>query len=224
MLRLQLKLGLIVMEGIQESIEQFEPPFSDDLDISLDLEQNDDVPAILVRGLIERDPNAASLFHQKYGRLISHLVWRLLGADPEHDDVVHQVYVNILESIDSLRTPDSLKSWVTGVAINTVRREIYRRRFRRLFHFVPDYSKNEIAASTPEKGVAIRRFYELLEKIGVERRVVLLLNLMEGYTLNEIALMCKISVPTAKRRFQSGKKRLYELAKNEPLFTEWICE
>ena len=212
------------MEGIQESIEQFEPAFSDDLDISLDLEQNGDMPAILVQGLIEGDTKAASLFHDKYGRLISHLVWRLLGADPEHDDVVHQVYVNILESIKSLRTPGSLKAWVTGVVINTVRREIYRRRFRKLFHFVPDYSKIEIPASTPAKGVAIRRFYELLGKIGVERRMVLLLNFMEGYTLNEIASMCNISVPTAKRRFQSGKKRLYELAKNEPLFTEWIRE
>ncbi len=211
-----------MMEGMQESIEPFESGFSDDLDNSPELEQNSDMPAFLVQGLIERDPNAASMFHQKYGRLISQLVWRLLGADSEHDDVVHQVYVNILESIKSLRTPDSLKSWITGVVINTVRREIHRRRFRKLFHFVPDYSNNEVAASTPEKGVAIRRFYELLEKIGVERRIVLLLNLMEGYTLNEIASMCQISVPTAKRRFQSGKKLLYELAKNEPLFTEWI--
>jgi RNA polymerase sigma-70 factor (ECF subfamily) len=212
------------MEGIQENIEQLEPGFSDDLDIIPDLDQNVDMPAFLVQGLIDRDSDAASQFHEKYGRLISHLVWRLLGADPEHDDVVHQVYVNIMESINSLRTPDSLKSWVTGVVINTVRREIYRRRFRSLFHFVPDYSKHEVAASSPAKGVAIRRFYELLGKIGIERRLVLLLNLMEGYTLNEIASMCNISVPTAKRRFQSGKKRLYELAKNEPLFTEWIRE
>lgn len=212
------------MDGIDESVEQFEMGFSDDLDSSSELEHNHNVSALLVQGLIERDPNAASVFHEKYGRLISHLVWRLLGADSEHDDVVHQVYVNILESIGSLRDPDSLKAWVTGVAINTVRREINRRRFRKLFRFVPDYSKNEIAASSPEKGVAIRRFYELLERVGVERRIVLLLNLMEGYTLNEIAQICKISVPTAKRRFQSGKKRLYELAKSEPLFIEWLRE
>lgn len=185
---------------------------------------NEDLAEFMVQGLVERSSKAASAFHQNYGRLINRLVWRLLGADPDHDDVVNQVYVNILESIGSLRSPESLKSWVTGVVINTVRREIYKRKFRRLFSLVPDYSKNEVVASSPEKGVAIRRFYELLGRIGVERRIVLLLNLVEGYTLNEIASMCRISVPTAKRRFQSGKKRFCELAKSEPLFTEWLRE
>jgi RNA polymerase sigma factor (sigma-70 family) len=212
-----------MLEGIRDRAERFGSELSESSN-NLELEQNNETAAFMVQGLIERNSKAASLFHQNYGRLISRLVWRLLGADPEHDDVVNQVYVNILESIGSLRTPDSLKSWVTGVVINTVRREIYKRKFRRLIFLVPDYSKNEIVASSPEKGVAIRRFYELLGHIGVERRIVLLLNMMEGYTLNEIALICKISVPTAKRRFQAGKKRLYELAKSEPLFTEWVRE
>ena len=189
-----------------------------------ELEPKEDGRASLVRGLIERDPQAASRFHRQYARLISQLVWRLLGADSEHDDVVHQVYVNILGSIGSLRKPASLDSWVTGVAINTVRREIHRRKFRRLLHLVPDYQDRDLAAARPEKELALCRFYELLDRLGANERIVLLLHLMEGYSLGQIASLLHYSTPTAKRRFQAGKRRFLELAQTEPLLTQWVEE
>ena len=189
-----------------------------------DTEPREDWRASLVRGLIERDPQAAARFHKQYSRLISRLVWRLLGADAEHDDVVNQVYVNVLASISGLRKSASLDSWVTGVAINTVRREIHKRRFRRLLHLVPDYQDRQLGAARPEKEMALCRFYALLDRLGANERIVLLLHLTEGISLGEIASLCHTSGPTAKRRFQAGKRQFLELAQNEPLLTQWVEE
>jgi hypothetical protein len=72
-----------------------------------------------VDGLRRGDPATTRALHERFGRLVNRLVWRMLGADLDHDDVVHDVFVNILKSVKSLRDPSSLYAWVYGVTVNT---------------------------------------------------------------------------------------------------------
>ena len=62
----------------------------------------------IVEGILSQDPSSARALVDKYGRLINHRVWRLLGADPEHEDVVQQVFVTILKSLPKLKDPEAL--------------------------------------------------------------------------------------------------------------------
>ena len=57
---------------------------------------------------------AAVLFNE-FGEGIDRLVWRLLGADDEHNDVVNQVYVEIMSCIDRVRHAEALGAWIRSV-------------------------------------------------------------------------------------------------------------
>ena len=170
----------------------------------------------LVHGLIAREPTAASRFHRLFGRRINALVWRMLGRDVDHDDVVQQVYVNVLTSIQTLRDPELLESWVNGVTINTVRRELHRRKRSFRIKFVEEYLEHNQPSIDPEPNLILRKFYAILAKMRTDERIVFSLYALEGYSLAEIASLCRFSVPTAKRRLKSARKTFVEKTRARP--------
>lgn len=178
----------------------------------------------LVQGLRDGDAAAALAFYRRFGDLVNRLVWRLLGADPEHDDVVQQVLIQILSSIDKLKEPSSLESWVIGVTINTVRKEIRSRRYRRLLH--PAATTEEPLAQdvSPDGRLAARRFYQVLEGMRAEHRTLLGLRFVEGYTLNEIAVYCGYALATAKRKLRRAEMAFEKRARRDPILASWIEE
>ena len=88
--------------------------------------------AALVERLHEQEPAAGRELYDRCARQVNGVVWRILGADAEHDDVVQQVFANVFRSLGQLRDPERLDAWVTGVAVRTARTELRRRRVRRI--------------------------------------------------------------------------------------------
>jgi RNA polymerase sigma-70 factor (ECF subfamily) len=175
----------------------------------------------LVRGLIARQPGAAAALYDLCGERVNRLVWRLLGADPEHDDVVHQVFINVICSIHTLRDPSRLEPWVASVAVNTVRREIRRRKLRSLFEFVgepPSYA----GSSDPDAEATVRRFFSVLSQIRADDRIVFTLRYVEGETLPEIAALRGVSLATAKRYLKRAMKVFVKRAKRDVLLAPWL--
>jgi len=70
--------------------------------------------AATVAGMLAGDSHARASFYDHYRAMVNRLVWRLLGADSEHDDVVQMVFVHALTSIGKLRDPESLDTWLGG--------------------------------------------------------------------------------------------------------------
>ena len=63
---------------------------------------------------------AATAVYDRFSALVNRWVWRLLGADAEHDDIVQQVFVRILRAGPNLRDSDKLAGWVHAITVNTV--------------------------------------------------------------------------------------------------------
>ncbi len=171
----------------------------------------------LVRGLIRRETYAARQFHQRFGARIDRLVWRLLGADTEHHDLVHQVYVNILSSIRSLRKIESLSDWVNSVTFRTVRKELRNRKVRRLMVPSTDHVDAAEDNANPQKAVYIRRFYAVLAQLEVEDRMIFVLRYLEGHSLEEVAAAGQYSLSTAKRRIKRAKEEFESRVITDPI-------
>lgn len=163
---------------------------------------------------------AAGALHDRYAPVVNRLVWRLLGADPEHDDIVQQVFCKVIEHARGLRDPSRLGVWVQKTTVNTVYEELRRRAVRRLFarehtevEFHPDLTRD----------AEIRDFLvcaqKLVARLRAQDRVVFVLHCVEGYTLEEVASLCGFSLRTAKRRLSVVNTRLRKLAAELPEFS-----
>jgi RNA polymerase sigma-70 factor (ECF subfamily) len=147
--------------------------------------------AVIAAGAAGGDPGSILSLFDRFGPVINRLVWRLLGPDPEHSDVVHDVIVAVLESIGEVKNPSLLEQWICGVAVNTVRRELRRRKFFGLFHLVPNPDHDHTAPDGCGAHMALRRFYEALDGMPADDRNVFVLRFVEGFAPREIAAMCE---------------------------------
>jgi RNA polymerase sigma-70 factor (ECF subfamily) len=168
--------------------------------------------------LMRDDPSrGAPLFYDRYQREVNRLVWRLLGADPEHDDVVQQVFLTALRRVSAVRDPDRLLSWVRTVTVNAVYDEVRKRRIRRLF--LRDAAQDDVHPSLV-RDVEVRDFVlhakRVLDMMPAAERMVFLLHIVEGRGLVEIAELCRCSHATAKRRLARAHRRLDKLATRHP--------
>jgi len=179
-------------------------------------------PHAIVEGLRHRDADAAMALHDRYGDLVNRLVWRLLGADAEHDDVVNQAFLNALSAIHQLRDAEMLEPWLVSITLNTVRREIRRRRLRRLFGLRAELPEVPSEADELPGRRLSAHFYAVLERLRAGDRLIMTLHYVEDMTLAEAAAACGCSLATAKRRLSHAKRAFERRARVDPVLADWI--
>jgi RNA polymerase sigma-70 factor, ECF subfamily len=168
--------------------------------------------------LMREDPSrGAPLFYDRFQGEVNRLVWRLLGADPEHDDVVQQIFLIALRRIADVRDPTKLLAWVRSIAVNAVYDEIRKRRVRRLF--LRDAAQFEVHPSLVhdvEVRDFLRRARRVLDMMPAAERIVFLLHVLDGKALQEIAELSGFSLATAKRRLARAYRRFERIVARDP--------
>ncbi|MCK9459873.1 MAG: sigma-70 family RNA polymerase sigma factor [Proteobacteria bacterium] len=178
----------------------------------------------IVEGLRKNDPAAAAALYDRFADKVNGKVWRLLGADADHDDVVHQVFLHILTGIHKLKNSSSLEEWINGIAVNTVRREIRSRKYRRIL--VPMATPPEVVAPTgePDANLFAVRFFAALRELRADDYVIFVLRFVEGSSLGEVAAAGGYSLSTAKRRLGRARKEFLKRAAKDPVLKSFIEE
>ncbi len=168
------------------------------------------------------DPRTGAALFDRCEAQVNRLVWRVLGADEAHDDVVQQVFVALLAGIKRLREPAALEGWVVVVTINTVRSEIRRRRIRRLWlHSAPEAIElAEAPAPSHEARELLHRTYVALERLPADERIAFTLRFIDEQPLTAVAAACDCSLATIKRRISSAQARFRRHAERDPVLAE----
>jgi RNA polymerase sigma-70 factor, ECF subfamily len=172
---------------------------------------DDDLLALVRRG----GGTAAAVVYDRFGDEVNRIVGRLLGPDADHDDVVHDAFVQILRGLPRLREAAALRGFVRAVTINTVRSELRRRRFRRAFWSSDEAPEPSDDTLDPESAEAARRIYAILDRLAADLRIAFTLRFVERHSLAEVATMTGCSLATAKRRIARATLRFGELARSD---------
>src|SRR5260370_39166054 len=87
--------------------------------------------ARLVERLRKQDEAAFGVLYLRYCRYLTSIVFRLLGADDEIDDVLQESFVDAVNGIDTLKDSSRLRWWLATIAVRRVSRVLSSRRRRR---------------------------------------------------------------------------------------------
>lgn len=167
---------------------------------------------------------ARKVLFDRYGGDVERVLYRIMGPDPEITDLLQDVFVAALGSIDQLRNPDALRGWLTGIAVRKGRKCIQRRQRWRFVQLVAPAELPEREALLPSAEVseALRRTYALLEKLPADERVAFALRHIDGMELTDVAAACEVSLATIKRRLSRAHAAFTALAAEDPLLCEWL--
>lgn len=179
----------------------------------------------LVRAAIGGDRSAAHRLYDKHAPRVAMTLRRTLGSDHDVADLLHDAFLVVLERLDTLENPALFRFWVTRIAVFQARRLIRKRARHRWLRLVSGEDPvQEPVTHPPSDDVdeALRATYELLESIPEDERIAFVLRRLDGMGVGEIAVVCGVSLSTAKRRIGRAEELFRAGVPKHPVLKEWL--
>ena len=157
-------------------------------------------------------------FDDLYRRYVD-LVWgrlgRLLGPDPEREDLLQQIFLEVFRALPRFRGDASFRTFLYRIVLNTVSDHLRRRRSRPLAITVEQLDELVDANASPEARAAQRQrlvtTFALLDRIKPKKRIAFLLRVVEGLSLEEIAELTRATPAAVAQRIRHAHRELHEL-------------
>lgn len=160
---------------------------------------------------------AAALYDQ-HARAVRAVIVRVLGPDPEVPDLLQEVFVEALASLDRLEDPERVRAWLVKIAVHRTRNVLRARSRRRWFTLWSGPGELECPVEDSDVSARddVRRVWALLEKLSADERVALCLRRVAGLELTEVAQAMDLSLATVKRRLAKAQVRFDALCARDP--------
>ena len=131
------------------------------------------------------------------------------------DDLFQEALIRALARLAGLRDDAAFKPWLYRIVISVHRNRV-RRAFWRRFLPLPEVATDEPAASgnyrvsewSPDAAEAARRAREALTTLPAVQREAIVLYEIEGWQVDEIAVLQRCSASAVKSRLARGRDRL----------------
>jgi RNA polymerase sigma-70 factor (ECF subfamily) len=157
-------------------------------------------------------------FDELYRRNVD-MVWRVLtrivGPDPEREDLVQQIFLDAFRSIDRFRGDSRFGTYLYRVAANTAFEHLQRRARRPRAAPVEAFDALEHPAPSPERRVLgrehLRAVWSLLERIKPKKRVAFVLRMVEGLSLEEVGAVMDARPDAIAHRVRHAHEELQRL-------------
>ncbi len=179
------------------------------------------------RELIDRatrgDRNAFTELYRRHVDAVYRRLSHLVGPDPEREDLLQQVFLDVFRAISSFRGEAAFSTWLYRIIVN-VAYEHLRRRGRRALSPVavadlelvaaPGLSPEQAARQQQQLALAL----SLIGRLKPQKRIAFILRVVEGLPLEEIGEIVGASAPAVGQRVKHAQRELiamYERAERK---------
>ena len=152
---------------------------------------------------------------KRYQPAILRVCVSVLGSR-EVDDLVQEIFIKILQSLDRFAGRSALFTWMYQIALNRCRDELRRRRRRRWFSLqalppetvanIPDGERT--VSEQIETSELRQRLHHEIGKLKPSQRELIVLRDLEGLGYEDIAAICRIDSKRVKSRLFEARRAL----------------
>jgi len=171
--------------------------------------------AELVAQVRQANRAAAGTLAQRYLRGCRAVALAIVGEIAAAEDVSQEAFVYAIDHIDDCRDPARFGAWLRQVVRSTARNHLRHARLRRTepLYESTAASAAESPADAAERGDISHRLLAALSVISEDRREVVLLHDLEGWTHKEIGERMGIPAGTVRSHLHFARRELRELLK-----------
>ena len=167
------------------------------------------------------DTAAFRVLYERHRNDVARLVYRMLGARSDTDDVIQEVFFQVYKSLKDFRGQSKFSTWLHRVTVNVV---LMHRRAARSRPVYSEEQPSDVTADQEavlpdedaDRRARVRVFSQLLEKLADKKRVVFVLHELEGVPPAEIAEIVGCPVLTVRTRLFYARRELEALIAEEP--------
>jgi RNA polymerase sigma-70 factor (ECF subfamily) len=176
----------------------------------------------LIKEVLDGNHNAFRVIVERYQSRIAATVYGMLGRCPEAEDVGQEVFVRFYKTLDKFRGDAELGTYLTRIAINLSLNELKRRKRQHFIVEGDDCYQHQIAdeEATPVYDDLKEVITRKMEQLPPKYRSVLVLRLVDGYSIKETAGILRIPSGTVLSRLARAQKKMQNLL--QPLLEEQL--
>jgi RNA polymerase sigma-70 factor (ECF subfamily) len=153
-----------------------------------------------------------SLVNQYHGDLFRYAYW-LTGDKHTAEDILQETFLRAWRAIDQLNETQAAKSWL----ITILRRENARRFERKQFHLVDIDTVQVVDESNDNESTQQhRQLHRAITMLATEYREPLMLQIIAGFSGEEIASLLNLNKNTVMTRLFRAKKQLTLIMNSDP--------
>lgn len=195
-------------------------PWSDGSQLDAGGRLSDDEAAILQRAA-SGDAAAFRVLFARHRVDVQRLVFRMVGARPDLDDIVQEVFIQVYRSLRDFRGQSKFSTWLHRVTVNVVLMHRRAARSRPTYaEEAPDDLAHDAKQVLPDEAAArrerMRAFGRLLDRLADKKRIVFVLHELEGKAPAEIAEIVGAPVLTVRTRLFYARRELEAMWQDEP--------
>jgi RNA polymerase sigma-70 factor (ECF subfamily) len=159
------------------------------------------------------DQSAFRLLVEQNEHVVRSTALGMLGDASSADDVAQEVFLKFYQTMSAFRGEAKLSSYLTRMTINRCLNEIQRqKRQKRWFSWAEDSTVQlaavEDKAANPQNLDNQNTIQQALLQLEPEFRTVIVLRLIDGYSVKETAQLLDIPMGTVASRLTRGQKKL----------------
>jgi RNA polymerase sigma-70 factor (ECF subfamily) len=175
----------------------------------------------LIARAVTGDADAFRRLYDGHRVDVARLVYRMLGARSDLEDVVQEVFVQVYKSLKDFRGQSKFSTWLHRVTVNVVLMHRRAARSRPMFADEPPAdpalrSDGIAPDEDAERRERMRAFERLLAKLAEKKRIVFILHELEGVPPSEIAKIVGAPVLTVRTRLFYARRELEAMLAEEP--------
>jgi RNA polymerase sigma factor (sigma-70 family) len=160
------------------------------------------------------DSRAQMKIYRLYYKPMYHVSLRIIGDRMEAEDVMQEAFLVAFKNIGSIDLNVSFGGWLKRIVVNRSLDALRKRKPQvELVADYPDEIPSESFYPPGERTIdeTVNKIRLALEKLPEKYRVVLSLNLFEGYDHDEIGQILGVTPSTSRAQLSRGKQKLLQL-------------
>jgi RNA polymerase sigma-70 factor (ECF subfamily) len=155
---------------------------------------------------------------------VGRMLHRLVGSSHDLDDLTQTVFIECFRSLPGFRGEALFSTWLGRITVRVAMHAVRRPRLQ----LVPldEEHDGETASVDPERARSsrevLRGIDRLLDGLKPKHRVVFVLHVIEGYSVEETAALVGRSAAAVKLRLRGARKVVERRALKDPVLAE-LC-
>jgi RNA polymerase sigma-70 factor (ECF subfamily) len=174
----------------------------------------------LVAACRRGDRKALEQVFREHAPALQRFLARLAGPRLELADLLQDTFAGAITAFARFRGEATVRTWLHGIALRVVQEHL--RRAQRNAHQPLDAASELAGTSSPEvderRRRITRRLYAHLDHVEPRKRIALLLHVVEGLPLADVAALMGASLTATKSRVFWARRALLRSMRRDPSF------
>jgi RNA polymerase sigma factor (sigma-70 family) len=161
----------------------------------------------LIKGCIKQDSACQRLLFEQYAGKMMTVCLRYAHDSMEAEDMLQEGFIRVFNYINQFKFEGSFEGWLRRVVVNTALKHLQKKRLS--FTEITDNSQQAPRLeSYAYSNLGEEELMKLITQLPAGYRTIFNLNIIEGYSHEEIAKMLDIQPSTSRSQLVKARKML----------------